>query len=57
MVIAFARVPMLITLCETQNRPVVRGDKIEIAPIAFVNFTVDHRFLDGGRAKKIVGKV
>lgn len=55
--IAFARTPMLVTLCETTKRAVVRDDKIEIAPIAMVNFTVDHRFLDGGRVKKLMGKV
>jgi len=55
--IAFARTPMLLTLCETHNRPIVKNDKIEIAPITMVNFTIDHRFLDGGRVKKIVGQV
>jgi len=51
----FTRVPMLVTLCETQKKPVVKNDKIEIAPICNINWTVDHRFVDGGRVKKLTG--
>jgi pyruvate/2-oxoglutarate dehydrogenase complex dihydrolipoamide acyltransferase (E2) component len=51
----FCRVPVLITLCETQKKAVVIDDKIEIRPICNINWTVDHRFVDGGRVKKLTG--
>jgi len=53
----FARVPMLVSLCETYKKPVVKDDKIVIAPIVNLNWTIDHRFLDGGRVKKIIANL
>jgi len=50
----FARVPMLLSLCETTKKPIVRDDKIVIAPMVNLNWTIDHRFLDGGRVKKLI---
>ncbi len=55
--LAFTRVPMLIALCETTKKPVVKDDKIVIAQMVNVNWTIDHRFLDGGRVKKIITNV
>ena len=48
---------MLVSLCETYKKPVVKDDKIVIAPIVNLNWTIDHRFLDGGRVKKIIANV
>ena len=38
---------------EVEKRAVAIDGKVEIRPMMNLNFTVDHRFMDGGRAKKI----
>ena len=35
------------------DRVKVVNDKLEVRPCIFINFTVDHRFLDGGRTKNL----
>jgi len=48
---------MLLSLCETTKKAVVKDDKIVIAPMVNLNWTIDHRFLDGGRVKKLIANV
>lgn len=48
---------MLVSLCETTKKAIVKDDKIVIAPMVNVNWTIDHRFLDGGRVKKLIANV
>jgi pyruvate/2-oxoglutarate dehydrogenase complex dihydrolipoamide acyltransferase (E2) component len=38
---------------EVHDSPKVVDDKLEVRPCVFINFTVDHRFLDGGRTKNL----
>lgn len=35
------------------DTPVVKNGQIVIAPICKINSTIDHRFLDGAKAKAI----
>lgn len=42
-----------MSLGAVHDRPKVVNDKLEVRPIVFINFTVDHRFLDGGRTKNL----
>ena len=44
---------MIVSVNEIEKRAVCVDGKIEIRPMVYLNFTVDHRFMDGGRAKKI----
>lgn len=44
---------MIVSVNEIEKRAVCVNGKIEIRPMVYLNFTVDHRFMDGGRAKKI----
>lgn len=46
-------VPMFVALGKIKDRAVVKEGKVTIAPIVYVNFTVDHRFIDGGKSKSI----
>lgn len=49
----FTNCPIYVALGKVVDRPVVRDGKIVIAPIMYVNFTVDHRYLDGGQIKPL----
>lgn len=42
-----------MALGAVHDRPKVVNDKLEVRPSVFVNFTVDHRFVDGGRTKNL----
>ncbi len=44
---------MFLALGKIVEKPVVKDGKIVIAPMMNLNFTVDHRFIDGGRAKVV----
>lgn len=44
---------VVVSVNEIEKRVVNVGGKIEVRPMVNLNFTVDHRFVDGGRAKKI----
>ena len=44
---------LFCALGEVHDKPKVIDDKVEARPIMIVNFTVDHRFLDGGRTKNL----
>lgn len=37
-----------------EDRPIAQNGQVVIAPMANFNFTVDHRYIDGGIAKKII---
>jgi len=43
----------VVSVNEVEKRAVAIDGKVEIRPMMNLNFTVDHRFMDGGRAKKI----
>ena len=53
-VVPFMRVPALLAIGELTKKAIVRDDKIVIAPVVSFNFTIDHRFIDGGKAKCLV---
>lgn len=36
------------------DTPIVKDGKVVIAPVFKLNFTIDHRFLDGSKAKAIL---
>jgi pyruvate dehydrogenase E2 component (dihydrolipoamide acetyltransferase) len=42
-----------ITLNQVVDRPIVKDGKIQIAPTVMINVSIDHRFLDGSRAKTL----
>jgi len=44
---------MVISVNEIEKRAVCVNGNVEIRPMVNLNFTVDHRYVDGGRAKKI----
>ena len=50
--IAFMRSSIIMAVNKIEEKPVVRNGQIVIAPMLIVNFTVDHRFVDGGSALK-----
>jgi len=53
----FTRVPVLVVVCSVEKKAVVENDKIIIAPVLGINFTVDHRFMDGARASKLIHSI
>jgi pyruvate/2-oxoglutarate dehydrogenase complex dihydrolipoamide acyltransferase (E2) component len=48
------RCSIIISINTPVDMAVVKDGKIVIAPVAKINATIDHRFLDGGRAKAIL---
>lgn len=48
---------LILSVNEVERRAVVVDGKVEIRPMLNLNFTVDHRFVDGGRAKVLHDKV
>ena len=51
---ASMRSTILLALNQVEDKPIVKDGLIVIAPVVKLNFTIDHRFLDGGRAKFIL---
>lgn len=49
----FMNVPVFVALGKTKDRPIARDGNVVIAQIMNVNFTIDHRFIDGGKTKSI----
>ncbi|KAL4493538.1 hypothetical protein ABPG72_007546 [Tetrahymena utriculariae] len=49
----FMNCPVFIALGKCVDKPVVRDGKIVIAPVMNINLTIDHRFIDGGKAKSL----
>jgi pyruvate/2-oxoglutarate dehydrogenase complex dihydrolipoamide acyltransferase (E2) component len=45
--------PCSITINQVVDRPIVKNGKIEIAPTVMINVSIDHRYLDGSRAKTL----
>jgi len=43
----FMNCPMIVAVGEAYDRPIVKDGKIVIAPVANLNITLDHRFIDG----------
>ena len=41
----------IVAVCKIQELPVVEDGKIVIGRVMNVNFTVDHRYVEGGSAK------
>lgn len=39
------------------DTPIVKDGKVVIAPVFKLNFTIDHRFLDGSKAKAILAAI
>lgn len=48
----FANCVFLLSVNAVQDAPVVEDGKVVAGKIMNCNFTVDHRYVDGGRAKK-----
>lgn len=49
----FMNVPVFVAIGKAKERAVVKDGKIEIAMVMNMNFTLDHRFIDGGKNKAI----
>lgn len=45
---------VILFIGKIDDKPIVRNGEIVIAPMINLNFTVDHRYVDGGLAKKII---
>jgi len=45
--------PCSITINQVTERPIVKDGKIQIAPTVILNVNIDHRYLDGSRAKTL----
>jgi len=52
-VIAGGFSPCTITINQIVDRPIVKDGKIVIAPTVNINVSIDHRYLDGSRAKTL----
>jgi pyruvate dehydrogenase E2 component (dihydrolipoamide acetyltransferase) len=48
------RSAMICAICQIVNKPIVKNGEIVIAPMINLNFTIDHRFLDGSKAKIVL---
>lgn len=49
----FTNCPVYVALGRCVERAVVKNGEITKAPIMYVNFTLDHRYLDGGKVKPL----
>lgn len=52
-----SKIPILVAICEIVKKPVVVDDKIVIREMCNINLTLDHRYMDGGRSKKLNQRV
>jgi pyruvate/2-oxoglutarate dehydrogenase complex dihydrolipoamide acyltransferase (E2) component len=43
----------MVSIGKIVERPTAVNKEVEVRPMVFVNFTIDHRFIDGGRCKLI----
>ena len=48
---------LVLSVCEVEKRAVAIQGKVEIRPMLNLNMTIDHRYVDGGRAKILHEKV
>lgn len=48
------RIVTMVTINKIEDTPVVRDGQVVIRPMCNLNFSVDHRFLDGGSSKRII---
>lgn len=53
----FMNCPVILAVGEIVKKPVVKNDQIVIAPMVNLNFTVDHRYIDGGRSKGLLNAI
>jgi len=44
---------MFAAVGAVHDRPKVVNNELEVRPCIFINFTADHRFLDGGRTRDL----
>lgn len=49
---AMMRNSFIVAINQVVQKPVVKEGKIEVAPMLNLNFTLDHRFMDGGAVLK-----
>jgi pyruvate dehydrogenase E2 component (dihydrolipoamide acetyltransferase) len=50
----FLNVPVIMAVGQITDKPIARDGQVVIAPMLNINCTIDHRFVDGGRSKKIL---
>ena len=43
----------MVSIGKIIERPTAVNKQVEVRPMVFVNFTIDHRFIDGARCKLI----
>lgn len=48
------RSAIICAVCQVVDKPIVKNGQIVIAPMINLNFTIDHRFLDGSKAKYVL---
>lgn len=53
-IVPYSNVPMLLTIGAVKERPIVKNNKIEIAPTLQIYATFDHRVIDGVHAAHMV---
>jgi pyruvate/2-oxoglutarate dehydrogenase complex dihydrolipoamide acyltransferase (E2) component len=53
----FMNCPVILAVGEIVRKPVVKDDQIVIAPMVNLNFTVDHRYIDGGKSKGLLDAI
>jgi pyruvate dehydrogenase E2 component (dihydrolipoamide acetyltransferase) len=51
--VAFARVPIVLTVGAVELRPWAVGDKVEVRPVLRIGAALDHRLLDGYQAGQL----
>jgi len=49
----FTKVPMAMTVCAVEKKPIAEGDRVVVAPVIGLNVVLDHRYMDGARAGKL----
>jgi len=50
----FSKVNCVVAINSIQKKPIVEGDQIVIKEMVNLNFTTDHRFIDGGGTPIII---
>lgn len=45
----FMNCPVIVAVGEIVEKPIVKNKEIVIAPMVYINFTIDHRFIDGAK--------
>jgi len=52
--LGFTGCTSFIALNAVHEEPVIEDGKVVVGKVANINFAVDHRYIDGGKCKKLI---